>query len=143
MPDYAPRVFASYSHVDAERVAPIVAWLELDGANVYQDVDDLTAGRDWSVQIGRAIAEADAVIVFLGATGATDYQKAEVVAAVAAGVATIPAFLAGFPADLPPPGPLAAIEAVDLRDPRRFTTQVRRLADAVREARSARRSAGS
>jgi hypothetical protein len=142
MPDYAPRVFACYAHADAERVAPIVAWLELDGANVYQDVDDLTAGRDWSAQIGRAIAEADAVIVFLGAAGATDYQKAEVVAAAAAGAATIPAFLAGFMGDTPPE-PLATIEAVDLRDPRRFTTQVRRLADAVREARSSRRSADS
>lgn len=134
---FRPRAFCCYDHADSETVGAVVALLDAYGIEVWQDAQNLDVGRDWHDAIRQAIADSDAVLVFLGAAGLRPEQVAEVEHAATVGTQAIPVVIGGY-RDPAPPAPLDAIQAVDFRAPRPFAVSAQRLAQAVRDLQTGR-----
>lgn len=58
-------VFISYSHDDAELIAPVVRLIRTLKSNyVFQDTQDLMPSKPWESQLNNALDNAKIVIVF-------------------------------------------------------------------------------
>jgi predicted ATPase len=134
------QVFLSYRREDAAGHAGRLADYLLDRfgqGSVFMDVESIEAGVDFTVEIERAIAEADAVLVVIGprwlevraASGARrleepgDFVRREIEAALRGDVRVIPVLVGGatMPAESELPRPIAALalrNAVELFDRR-------------------------
>lgn len=58
-----PEVFISYSRVDLESARVLAASLRGEGCSVWMDVDELSAGMRWKLEIRRAIKRGAAIVL--------------------------------------------------------------------------------
>ena len=148
----APRFFLSYRREDSAGHAGRLADHLLDrfgAGSVFVDVESIEADADFTEAIGRAIADADAVLVVIGPgwldvsgpdgsrrlDGAADFVRRVVEAALSSDVRVIPVLVGGasMPAEVHLPPAIAALarrNAVELLD-RRWREDVDALVDVL------------
>jgi hypothetical protein len=97
-----PRLFASYSRSDAERVYAFIGGLRSQGIDVWIDVDGLKPGMNWAAAIQSALLSASGLLIFVSpASMESRFVVAELeVAAVSHDKLIIPVILEHVP-DLP------------------------------------------
>lgn len=71
------KVFISYSRSDAAAVEKLASYLSEAGVPVWLDNWELAAGERWKESVESAILSASAVIVCIGRSGATQWQRGE------------------------------------------------------------------
>ena len=59
------KVFLSYAFDDNSSLKELYAFLESQGAEPWLDTEKLLPGQDWKLEIGKAMDEADAILVCL------------------------------------------------------------------------------
>lgn len=92
-------VFVCYSHRDASRVQPELAWLHDQAVNVWYD-EGIGAGTQWRDEIARAIKNAKVFLYFISPDSAvSEHCRREVNFASEQGIPIISIYLA--PTDLP------------------------------------------
>src|SRR3954470_12609936 len=114
--------FLSYSRTDAEAVRQIQSLLKDAGLATFLDRDQLPAGQPWLPALERAIAQSDAVAVFIGPGGLGTWQQREIQLALDRQVGaeragrTLPVIPILLPKVVDPPGGFLRLQTwVDLR----------------------------
>jgi len=59
------KVFLSLSHDDRKAVEELIAQMSAAGLQVWDADREIQPGENWALEVGRALAQSDAMIVFL------------------------------------------------------------------------------
>src|SRR5512140_2750961 len=73
-----PEIFLSYSRADTEAVKAIALLLHQQAIPTWLDEWNLTPGRPWVDEVGKALRESSGCIVFLGPGGMGPWHHEEV-----------------------------------------------------------------
>lgn len=109
-----PKVFISYSREDKEFIAPIVKFIRaLRGNLVFQDIQDILAGKPWEDQLNEALDNAKLVVVFWCSHSAkSEFVKKEYERAILENKDVLPVLLDNTPVE----ESLARYQWVDFRE---------------------------
>lgn len=109
-------VFVSYSHRDREFVNQLIEELQKAGVNIWRDLD-LLPGSNWAREIGKALAEADALLlVWSEDAAASAYINAELLTATEMNKPIIPIIVSSKQDSIQLPISLASLYVLDLRN---------------------------
>jgi len=108
------KIFVSYSPADSDLVSAIVAVLGANNRSLSCcDADAMRTGGRWREELGPAIAESNAVLLFWCHHALTSYEvRKEFTLALEQGKEVVPLLLDGTPL----PGRLAGQGCIDFRD---------------------------